>query len=49
MPRTFSSKAKRNPIALVKYRYGGCATAGGVGYEVQVAAFFAVKMLIGDW
>jgi hypothetical protein len=42
MPSTFSSKAKR------EYRYGGRATAVGVGYEVQVAAVFAVKMLIGD-
>ena len=48
MPSTFSSKAKRERLTLVKYRYGGRATAVGVGYEVQVAAVFAVKMLIGD-
>jgi len=30
------------------HRFGGRATAGGVNYEVRVAAFIAVKMLAGD-
>jgi hypothetical protein len=30
------------------HRFGGRATAGGVNYEVSVAAFIAVKMLAGD-
>ena len=48
MPSTFSSKLKRKRGVLVKHQYGGRATAGGVGYEVQVAAFLAIKMLGGD-
>jgi len=30
------------------HRFGGRATAGGVNYEVRVAAFIAVKMLSGS-
>jgi hypothetical protein len=30
------------------HRFGGRATAGGVNYEVRVAAFIAVKMLSGN-
>ncbi len=30
------------------HRFGGRVTAGGVNYEVRVAAFIAVKMLAGD-
>lgn len=30
------------------HRFGGRATAGGVNYEVRVAAFIAVKMLAGN-
>jgi hypothetical protein len=29
-------------------RFGGRATAGGVNYEVRIAAFIAVKMLAGN-
>jgi len=35
-------------IAAESHRFGGRATAGGVGYEVRVAAFIAVKMLGGN-
>jgi hypothetical protein len=48
MPSTFSTKPHQKRGALVKHRYGGRATAGGVGYEVQVAALLAVKMLVGE-
>lgn len=39
-------KKKRMPLA--ESRFGGRATAGGVNYEVRVAAWIAVKMLAGD-
>jgi hypothetical protein len=39
--RSSRSKARSN-------RFGGRATAGGVNYEVRVAAFIAVKMLGGE-
>ena len=47
-PHSNSTKAKLNRGAPVKHRYGGRATAGGVGYEVQIAALLAVKMLVGE-
>jgi hypothetical protein len=46
--RRRSGKQKRKRGALEKHQYGGRATAGGVGYEVHVAAFLATKMLVGD-
>lgn len=39
---------KRKPVQKRNYRFGGRATAVGVGYEAQVAASIAVKMLAGD-
>ena len=35
-------------MLLAKHRYGGRATAGGISYEIRVAAFIATKMLAGD-
>ena len=37
----------RKKTALTRHRYGGRATAGGVGYEVRVATLLATKMLAG--
>ncbi len=42
--RAFSS----TPEKKGSHRFGGRSTAGGVNYEVRVAAFIAVKMLAGD-
>lgn len=44
------NQRKRRPIRLKsrQHRFGGRATAGGVGYEVRIAAFVATKMLAGD-
>lgn len=42
------NQSQTKASAPVKHRYGGRATAGGVGYEVQVAALLAVKMLVGE-
>ncbi len=39
---------KRKPVQKPNHRLGGRATAVGVGYEAQVAASIAVKMLGGD-
>jgi hypothetical protein len=41
--KTHSARSK-----VKSRRYGGRATAGGVGYEVHIAAFIATKMLAGD-
>jgi len=44
-------KKRKTVPAQVKegtHRFGGRATAGGVNYEVHVAAFIAVKMLSGN-
>ena len=44
-------KKRKTVPAQVKegtHRFGGRATAGGVNYEVRVAAFVAVKMLSGN-
>lgn len=35
-------------LASATSRFGGRATAGGVNYEVRIAALLAVKMLAGD-
>ena len=39
---------KRKSVQKRSHRFGGRATAVGVGYEAQVAASIAVKMLGGD-
>ena len=39
---------KKKPVQKPNHRLGGRATAVGVGYEAQVAASIAVKMLGGD-
>lgn len=36
------------PAKTKKTRFGGRSTAGGVNYEVRVAAWVAVHMLAGD-
>jgi hypothetical protein len=46
--RKRSRKTKKRRDVLTRRRYGGRATAGGVGYEIRVAALIATKMLAGD-
>ena len=46
--KKLSSTPKKKRTSLSKHRYGGRATAGGVNYEVRVAALIATKMLAGD-
>src|SRR5258706_481123 len=43
-----SAKKRKAASGRTQNRFGGRATAGGVSYEVRVAAFIAVKMLCGD-
>ncbi len=48
-PRPTPNKQKKRSTRAVldAQRFGGRATAGGVNYEVRVAAFIAAKMLCG--
>ena len=46
--KKLSSTPKKKRTSLSKHRYGGRATAGGVNYEVRVAALIATKMLAGE-
>lgn len=44
-----AAKTRRKATSKAStHRFGGRATAGGVGYEVRVAALVATKMLAGD-
>lgn len=43
-----SGEPKRKRRVLANHRYGGRATAGGISYEIRVAAFIATKMLASD-
>lgn len=45
-PKNHTNSSTRRKKSF--HRFGGRATAGGVNYEVRVAAFIAVKMLAGD-
>jgi hypothetical protein len=42
------NKPKKKRADLAHHLYGGRATAGGVNYEVRIAALIATKMLAGD-
>ena len=45
-PKNHTNSSSRRKKS--SHRFGGRATAGGVNYEVRVAAFIAAKMLAGD-
>jgi hypothetical protein len=42
------SEKKQAAVPTRSHRFGGRATAGGVNYEIRIACFVAVKMLVGD-
>jgi hypothetical protein len=47
-PKKQTDKPGNKRATLPQHRYGGRATAGGVNYEVRIAALIATKMLAGD-